>query len=401
MLRLFKRAATGDHLRPITTRPTDPWIHFEVGDKDFCDDSGWIIGHLDYLQRQKGFQGVPTPSLLEPTGALYGLLSSGRTEGLQEFTRCLSEHVGLTPVPTTAYDWDVEMEVNTAGQARLDRLSPVIRVGLRYTSRPRELAAILAHEVTHHYLDSAQIRLADTNENEKLTDLACVFLGLVKLLLNGVDIRYDTSKAAPADQPTRLGYLAIDALACAFDKVCCLNVIPTGHWLTNLFPEASYYLQGRANAREPSMGQYLRSKQQYDKEVTELTGTAQEVLAHCKKMVQSLASDHDSFLLGIASVNANYRSLRIGRRDGSLLVRANGEMDSMRQAVCRAKSLLWNMESLCAALQSDPDVADNVKRLDATRRELQSVTDVELRRLRSYLHMMRRYTNDKRESVSE
>jgi hypothetical protein len=79
-----------------------------------------------------------------------------------------------------------------------------IAVAERFLTNQQAVRAILAHEACHYILESAEIREADRDQNERLTDL-CVFVcGLGKLYLEGYRTR-----AAPTEyrRGHRLGYL--------------------------------------------------------------------------------------------------------------------------------------------------------------------------------------------------
>ncbi len=55
------------------------------------------------------------------------------------------------------------------------------RIELNSTNKhsPFIMGATLAHELTHHFLDLKNIRYPDVEDNEKLTDLATVYLGFL------------------------------------------------------------------------------------------------------------------------------------------------------------------------------------------------------------------------------
>lgn len=72
------------------------------------------------------------------------------------------------------------------------------------------LLATIAHEIVHQFLNINNIRFKDTIANERLTDLTCVYLGLGKIMLNGLweevyDLNYKYSAKA--------GYLNLSEIA--------------------------------------------------------------------------------------------------------------------------------------------------------------------------------------------
>ena len=60
-----------------------------------------------------------------------------------------------------------------------------IRITKKCRFELKHVLAILAHESVHNYLDSMGVEDKDTAENEILTDIAAVYLGLGRLLLQG------------------------------------------------------------------------------------------------------------------------------------------------------------------------------------------------------------------------
>jgi len=62
-----------------------------------------------------------------------------------------------------------------------------IRITKKYRLKLKHVLAILAHESVHNYLDSMGIEDKNTDEDEILTDIAAVYLGLGRLLLQGYE----------------------------------------------------------------------------------------------------------------------------------------------------------------------------------------------------------------------
>ena len=161
----------------------------------------WIDSQFDYLNSRIGIYklGSKDDFFFDPTPGFYGFISQGTTKILNEGIKILSEYIGLTtrpiiedwkgiadPLVTLSHDWTIDN-----GPAGLIKyIGPYhSRIELNVTNKhsPFIMGAILAHELTHHYLDTKNIRLSKTEDNEKLTDLATSFLGLGKLTLNGYE----------------------------------------------------------------------------------------------------------------------------------------------------------------------------------------------------------------------
>jgi len=92
----------------------------------------------------------------------------------------------------------------------------LVDLNSKYRNDPRDIAAILAHEVTHVFLYRHGIRMTDTLENEILTDTTAVYLGVGWLSLNAYRLTEDRQERYIAPDmrevrirttEERLGYL--------------------------------------------------------------------------------------------------------------------------------------------------------------------------------------------------
>lgn len=75
--------------------------------------------------------------------------------------------------------------------------------------------AILAHEITHHFLYHYNIYLPDTKQNEMLTDIAGVYIGLGGVLYNGykpitfiTDYKHTFNQVSYKKHIIKIGYLS-------------------------------------------------------------------------------------------------------------------------------------------------------------------------------------------------
>jgi hypothetical protein len=165
--------------------------------------------------------------LLEPTELIYGKLESGDESDLQSVVTSMARHIGITSIPTARYDWGLMMEPEVAGQIKNAIYLPYIQIPFFYVGKKYALGSILAHEVTHSFLYSGGVSLEDPKENELLTDLTAVFVGLGKLMLNGY-----------SDERGGLGYLSADLIAYSLRKCCSLCAIDMATTTQNLTNEA-------------------------------------------------------------------------------------------------------------------------------------------------------------------
>jgi hypothetical protein len=171
----------------------------------------WVDEHLEMLSlRLKDFKPQP---FYEPTEHIYERLESGDEHDLQFVASEISSYLGLNPVPKVIYDWGLKMEPDVAGQ-----IIPAvyeIRIPFFYAGKRHAVGSILAHEMSHAFLFCQGIWLEKLDENELLTDLAAVFLGLGNLLRNGLIV---ASNELGADVYL-IGYLSPDLIDYGYQKV--------------------------------------------------------------------------------------------------------------------------------------------------------------------------------------
>jgi len=101
--------------------------------------------------------------------------------------------------------------------------------------------ATLAHEVTHKYENGIEYQTGPTGEyeNEVLTDIAAVFLGLGKLLLNGCVARGPAiTEHLLGERILKSGYLDRQQLAYVYCVVCAVNGMTRRNAEKNLCREA-------------------------------------------------------------------------------------------------------------------------------------------------------------------
>lgn len=188
----------------------------------------------------------------EPTKQFYRLLSQGSTSALNEGMILLSSHIEAMTAPLiedwkgpenplTTSDHFTETDTNAPGMIHYDGpLRSRIQINITNKHTPLVLGAILAHELTHHFLFNKGVWYPDEEENERLTDFATVFLGLGKLSTNGVEpiqwtierpVKQDPFMSAPRSYRRttvtyKVGYLSADEMALAMRSICTFRSIP-------------------------------------------------------------------------------------------------------------------------------------------------------------------------------
>src|SRR5260370_396445 len=122
----------------------------------------------------------------EPTKEFYLKLSSGEERDLTNVITDISHHYNIKKTPSINYDWSLKMDLDTAGLIDISTANYSIKIPFYYVGKPLPLGSIIAHELTHAFLFSKGIFLENIEENELFTDFTCIYIGLVKLLLNGI-----------------------------------------------------------------------------------------------------------------------------------------------------------------------------------------------------------------------
>jgi len=157
----------------------------------------WVTKTLTKLE-QTWPSWIASKGCLVPTKTLYGQFANH--ERIPAAVISLCKHVGLDGTATidivhdsniTALDFITGQRFDTKTiDAAADVLSNSlislkIRLAVRQLASPRKLVRILAHEATHHILKVANVHAESDLESEMFTDVAAVFLGFGKLMLNG------------------------------------------------------------------------------------------------------------------------------------------------------------------------------------------------------------------------
>ena len=98
---------------------------------------------------------------------------------------------------------------------------------------------ILAHEITHEYLYINNISFSNKYENEILTDIAAIFLGFGKLMLNGSENEdiwknYYFGGSTTITDKLGIGYLDRSKVAFVYLLVCSMRNISEKKYISNL-----------------------------------------------------------------------------------------------------------------------------------------------------------------------
>lgn len=195
----------------------------------------WLNEKLKMLSlKLENFKPNPCEFYFEPTERIYEKLESGDEHDLQCVATEIARHLGITPIPTVRYDWGLRMEPEVAAQIKVVTPIHYIQIPFFYVGKKFALGAILAHEMAHAFLIPKGVLLEDPNENEMFTDLATVFIGLGKLLLNGLIFVTDEY----ISEGHMLGYLSPELITYCYERVNTYRSIRGQVIMKSLIPEA-------------------------------------------------------------------------------------------------------------------------------------------------------------------
>jgi len=150
----------------------------------------------------------------------------------------IAQHLHL-PVGTILVNFSISLQ--HPGRVELTQQNDyLINLHARYRQDQRDIAAILAHEITHVFLHRAKLRFPTTDDNEILTDTAAVYLGVGWPCLNSFRIMVEDSFVPGFAIPTKMtimhaskvGYLTPEELGYVLAKRSLVFGEKIDKWLT-------------------------------------------------------------------------------------------------------------------------------------------------------------------------
>lgn len=123
---------------------------------------------------------------------------------------------------------------------------------------PGIVGATLCHEICHKWLQHHGVRLPIERENEILTDIATVYVGLGKYMLNGCQgthVRKEAEIGAvkTITQTKTVGYLDRDQLAFVYAMVCAMRHVPE----EDIFADLNEAAEDAVSASRRNYGKYF------------------------------------------------------------------------------------------------------------------------------------------------
>lgn len=192
---------------------------------------------------------------------------------------------------------------NIAGRITIAGRSEKIEISSEFKEKELQLGRILAHEISHDFLYSEDIKLPNIEENERLTDLASLMLGFGKLVLNGMEERMGI-------QSLRLGYLSPADTAYAYVRINALYGVLEEKSLKNLTHNALKLVKPLIDERNVKEIRSVISK------IRKKSSTVQSRLTRFKEVHSEIRAHQEL-------INKNKGKLDIDSSDGVLFVKLN------------------------------------------------------------------------------
>lgn len=176
-------------------------------------------------------------TILEPFPCLTLINAEPAIITIQNAGKIIANHVGLgdltfviavTPQPPS-----------TAGhvELRYGKSEVFVEISNDICGFQESVLATLCHEISHKFLHSSGIKYGSLQlEQEMMTDVATVYLGLGKLMLNGCECERTERLTDGGTRSTtlRTGYIDRDSFAFVYRLVCAMRQIPRDTYLKGL-----------------------------------------------------------------------------------------------------------------------------------------------------------------------
>jgi hypothetical protein len=185
------------------------------------------IAKISLLEARRG--AATSYKILEPFP-----IAARDSIGMQKAAKEIADFVGLSGFTFIVTLTKLKKDIGGHIELNYSHQEVFIEISEDTATFPEAILATLAHEIAHKYLHfhsiSAGSGLAYKYENEILTDITAIFLGLGKLMLNGSEVkRIHQEQLSNGTQTTthtlKSGYLNREQLAFIYLLVCSMRSI--------------------------------------------------------------------------------------------------------------------------------------------------------------------------------
>ncbi len=174
---------------------------------------------------------------------------------IQNAGKIIARHIGLSNL--TFIISVTTQDPSVAGHIELRYGEPdvFVEISTAICDQKDAVLATLCHEVAHKFLHANGIRHGNLPlEQEFLTDVATVYLGMGKIMLNGCEcqrtcVKTEGGKKIETTHTLKTGYISRECFAFVYRLVCAMRKIPATQFLAGL--------------SEPAKQAILQSEQRY------------------------------------------------------------------------------------------------------------------------------------------
>lgn len=209
---------------------------------------------------------------------------------IQDAAKKIAEFVGLHNLTFVVGIAKQKEKVGGHVELQYGRREVFIEISENIAKFDVAVLATLAHEITHKYLQINNISVGTGSireyENEVLTDITAVFLGLGKLMLNGCEIKNVRLEARTdgtyVTEQLKSGYLDCEQLTFVYRMVCAMRRISDQEMVSSLSTEALSAIRACDSYQQDYFAQQLHSDQYRS-----------ELIKAVEKDIQDLQSELD------------------------------------------------------------------------------------------------------------
>jgi len=237
---------------------------------------------------------------------------------IQKAARRIAEFVGLTGL--TFLIEPTHLAERTCGRIELQSAGSevFVQISSDLFGFPCAVLATISHEIAHKFLHSNRIAWgdgpADHYHNEVLTEIAGVFVGLGKLMLNGHHAERTTEGASGRTTHTRkVGYLEGNQLAFVYLLTCHMRQVAQKDFFSGLTPHSASIVREQEAIFGRSFQQNFHDADQ--------AGTIRREVA---SLMENVGTEERNFLKTVRDLRESLYSL-----ESETLRRVHAQLDSI------------------------------------------------------------------------